>query len=164
MLLVFFLDQFIKNIVLQNIDMGDTITVIPKLFYLTYVKNTGGAWSIMDNYPIILTLISFICLIGLNYYLSMSDTYSKLETIYLGLIMGGILGNFIDRVLYDGVIDFISIHIFSYQYPIFNIADIMIVVGFILILIEIIWGDKDGNRSKERKYSFRSIFSRRTRN
>lgn len=146
--LVIIIDQFIKNIVVTNVDLNEVITIIPNFFFFTCVKNTGGAWSILDNYPFILTIIGFICIMGLNYYLSKKNKFNKLEVIYYGLILGGMIGNFIDRVVYDGVIDFIGFKFGSYQFPIFNIADITIVVGVILVLFEIIRSDNNEHRSR----------------
>ena len=126
---IFVLDQVVKNIILKVVEVGEVISIIPNFFFFTHGKNSGGAWSILESYPFILTLISFICIMGLNYYLSKKNKFTKLETIYLGLIMGGMVGNFIDRILYEGVIDFIGFKFGSYQFPIFNIADIAIVLG-----------------------------------
>ena len=150
--IILLLDQIVKNIVLKIIDVGEIISIIPDFFFFTYVKNTGGAWSILNNHTYILTLISFICIIALNYYLNKKDKYTKLETVYLGLIMGGMIGNFIDRILYQGVIDFIGFKFGSYQFPIFNIADITIVVGVGLIIFEMIRGEIYEYRSKQRKH------------
>lgn len=149
-LLVIIVDQFIKNIVLTNINLNEIISIIPDFFFFTYVKNTGGAWSIFSNYPFLLTIIGFICIMGLNYYLSKKDKFNKLEIIYYGLILGGMIGNFIDRVIYDGVIDYIGFKFGSYQFPIFNIADITIVIGVLLVLFEIIRSDNNEHRSKSK--------------
>lgn len=149
--MVFLLDQIVKNIVLKAIQLEETIYVIPNFFFFTNVKNTGGAWSILENYPFILTFISFLCIIGINYYLTKKDKFNKLEIWYLGLIMGGVLGNFVDRIIYEGVVDFIGIKFGSYQFPIFNIADIAIVVGVGLIILEMIRSEINEYRGKQRK-------------
>lgn len=150
--IVLLLDQVIKNIILKTIEVGECITLIPNFFFFTNIKNTGGAWSILDSYPMILTVISFFCIIGLNYYLTKKNQFTRIEIIYLGLIMGGMLGNFIDRIIYDGVVDFIGFQFGSYQFPIFNIADITIVVGVGLILLEMIRGELCEYRNKQRKH------------
>lgn len=150
--IILLLDQIVKNIVLKIVDIGEIISIIPNFFFFTYVKNTGGAWSILNNHTYILTLVSFICIIALNYYLNKKDKFTKLEIVYLGLIMGGMIGNFIDRILYQGVIDFIGFKFGSYQFPIFNIADITIVVGVGLIIFEMIRGELYEYRSKQGKH------------
>lgn len=149
--MVFLLDQIVKSIVLKTIQLEEIIYVIPNFFFFTSVKNTGGAWSVLENYPFILTFVSFLCIIGLNYYLTKKDKFNKLEIGYLGLIMGGVLGNFTDRMLYEGVIDFIGIKFGSYQFPIFNIADVVIVVGVGLIVLEMIRSEINEYRGKQRK-------------
>ena len=149
--MVFLLDQIVKSIVLKAIQLEEIIYVIPNFFFFTSVKNTGGAWSVLENYPFILTFVSFLCIIGLNYYLTKKDKFNKLEIGYLGLIMGGVLGNFTDRILYEGVIDFIGIKFGSYQFPIFNIADVVIVVGVGLIVLEMIRSEINEYRGKQRK-------------
>lgn len=150
--IIIILDQVIKNIVLKTIELGEIISVIPNFFFITSVKNTGGAWSILNNHTFILTLISFACIIFLNQYLAKKNTFNKIEVSYYGLIMGGMIGNFIDRLLYEGVIDFLGFKFGNYQFPIFNIADIAIVIGVGLVLIETIRGDINEFRSTKRKY------------
>lgn len=144
------IDQVIKNVILQTIPSGSIISIIPNCFFFTNVENTGGAWSILSEYTFVLTLINFICIIFLNQYLMKKDYVSQVETIYFGLIMGGMIGNFIDRVLYSGVIDFIGIKFGGYQFPIFNIADIAIVIGVGFVFLEMIRGEIDGHRGKKR--------------
>lgn len=150
--LIFLLDQIIKNVILKTIEVNEVISIIPNFFFFTNVKNTGGAWSILNDHTFILTIISFLCIIGLNYYLSKKDDMQRIEEVYLGLILGGMIGNFIDRVTYNGVIDFIGFKFGSYQFPIFNIADIAIVVGVGLLIIDMIRGEINEYRSKQRKH------------
>ena len=87
--------------------------------------------------------VSIIILGILFYYLKTRDI-SKLESVGYGLIVGGALGNLFDRVIYGYVIDFIDIYIFGYDYPIFNIADIAIVFGVIILIIDMIRGVRNG--------------------
>lgn len=146
---VILVDQFIKSIVVNNIDLGSVIDVIKNFFYITNTKNTGGAWSILNDYPIILTVISALCVILLNMYLSKREDYRRIEVISYGLLMGGIIGNLIDRIISDGVIDYIGFNIFNYSFPIFNIADIAIVVSIFLIMIDTIRSDLNERRSRK---------------
>lgn len=152
MFIVFILDQIIKNIVLRVVKLNSIVSLIPNFFFFTNVKNTGGAWSILENYTFILTLISAVCIIGLNYYLTKKKNFTKLEVVYFGLIMGGMLGNFIDRILHEGVIDFIGFKFGSYQFPIFNMADIAIVVGVGFIILEMIRSEINEYQNKQGKY------------
>jgi len=145
--LLFVLDQIIKCIVVNFISFQDTISLIPNFFYLTNVSNTGGAWSIFNNNPILLIIIGLVCIIGLGYYLYKNNSYSYLEVIYYGLIIGGIFGNFIDRIIRGGVVDYIGVILGSYYFPVFNLADICIVGGVVLLFIDSFRGDRDGIRS-----------------
>jgi len=146
----FILDQLTKYLVINFISFNETITIIPKFFYLTYVKNTGGAFSILNNNTWFLLLIGLIFILFLFNYIIKKEKFNSLEKIYLGLIIGGTLGNLIDRITYGSVIDYIGVIIGSYYFPVFNIADICIVIGAILLIIDSIKGDKNEYRSKSR--------------
>lgn len=146
--IIFILDQVLKYVVISFIGYQDTIHIIPNFLYLTYVKNTGGAWSIFDSNPIFLIMIGLICILGLGYYIYKKNNYCFLEVIYLVLIIGGVFGNFIDRIIRDGVVDYIGVILGSYYFPVFNLADICIVCGAILLMIDSFRSDKDAIRSK----------------
>lgn len=164
-LILVILDQVVKRIIINSFSLLEVKEIIPDFFYFTYVENTGAAWSILEDSTFFLTVISAICLIILNRYLMKKNTFSHLEEWYYGLIMGGILGNFIDRVVRDGVVDYIGFEFGNYQFPIFNIADMAIVIGVGLVLLEMIKGDNDDrNRSKKERDKTRSVSKRRVRN
>ena len=141
-----FLDQVIKLIVRSTI-MGKDIYVIPKFFYVTGIKNTGGAFSILSNNTILLALIGLIILAGLIYYLKDKEL-NKIEIIAYSLLIGGIIGNFIDRVVFNGVYDYLGFIFGSYYFPVFNLADIGIVISVLILIVLEIKGDKDENRSR----------------
>lgn len=143
----FILDQVVKYLVINFISYQDTIIVIPKLFYLTYVKNTGGAFSILTDNTSFLSIIGLVCISVLIYYILKKEKFNSLEKIYLGLIIGGTLGNLVDRLLYGSVVDFIGLIFGDYYFPVFNIADICIVCGAILLIIDSLKGDKNEYRS-----------------
>lgn len=143
----FIFDQLLKYIIISFISYQENISLIPRFLYLTYVKNTGGAWSMFSNNSYLLILIGIICIYGLGYYIYKKKNFSRLETLYFGLIIGGILGNFLDRILNGGVIDYIGLIFGNYYFPIFNLADICIVCGTGLLVIDSFRGDKNGNRS-----------------
>lgn len=147
---VLVIDQLVKYIILTNFSYGKEMSILPNFFYLTYVKNTGGAWSVFHESPYILFLVGIVSIGLVFYYLYKKDNFSKLEIIYLGIIMGGILGNFIDRLFRNGVIDYIGILFGNYYFPIFNIADIAIVCGGLLLIIDNVRSDIHGIRSSKR--------------
>ena len=146
--MVLIIDLFLKQIVLNNVK-SLPLTVIPSFFSISYVENTGGAWGILGNSTWILTLLSVLVVILLNQYLLKKEKYTKLEVISYGLFMGGLLGNLVDRLVYGHVIDYLDFTIFSYSYPVFNVADIALVVGVFLLVIELIRSER--NESKSRK-------------
>ena len=135
--------------IVASLSYGKEIFIIPKFLYLTHVKNKGGAWSIFQENPSILFLVGIISLGMLFYYLYKKDDFSKLEIAYLGIIIGGILGNFIDRIFQKGVIDYIGFIFGKYYFPIFNIADVAIICGAFLLIIDSLRGDIHGIRSSK---------------
>ena len=141
------MDQLLKYIVISSISYEEVIRLIPNFLYLTYVKNTGGAFSIFSNNSYLLILIGIICIFGLGYYIYKKKCFNKLEILYFGLIISGILGNFVDRIIRNGVVDYIGIILGNYYFPVFNLADIFIVCGAGLLIIDSFRSDKDGNRS-----------------
>lgn len=147
---VIMLDQLTKFLISKNLNLLDTITVIKNFFYLTYTTNTGGAWSILEGKQLLLILISIIFLILLVSYLKKEEQENKLSIIGYNLIIGGIIGNLIDRIFLRYVIDFLSFIIINYHFPIFNIADTAIVVGILLLIIEQIRSEID-ERTKSRR-------------
>ena len=131
----FFLIDFIsKQIVTHVMAINESLKIIPNFFYLTYVKNTGAAWSILEDERILLLIITVILLFLFNKYMN-KEKLEKIDTIVYGMIIGGILGNFFDRLVFSGVTDFLDFKIFGYNYPVFNLADTFIVVGIILLII-----------------------------
>ncbi len=135
-LICFIIDFISKFLIEYNLSLLDTITVIKGFFYITYTKNIGGAWSILEGRQLILVFVSIIFLVYLVYYIIKEEHISKLLLSSYSLIIGGVFGNLVDRIFRGYVIDFLSFNIFGYYFPIFNIADIFIVVGFLLLILE----------------------------
>ena len=135
--------KFLASIYLDNID------IIPVFFSLTYVENKGAAWGILNNSTIVLVGISVIVLLLISKYISSTIEFTKLSVVSYGLLIGGIFGNLIDRIFRGFVIDFLNFNILGYNFPVFNIADTMIVIGVILMFIEVI-GDTYGNKSRKK--------------
>lgn len=146
--IVLIIDQFTKLLVTTNLKELHNYVIIKDFFSLYYVKNTGAAFSILQNQSFVLIILSLIVLLVLNNYITLLTKASKLEKLSLGLILGGILGNLVDRLLYKSVIDFLSFDLFGYEFPVFNLADTAIVVGVILFLVSSI---KDNFSEKDAK-------------
>ena len=141
------LDQLLKLIIRSNISLGKEIFIIPKFLYITNVKNTGGAFSIFENNPIMLAIIGVIVIFFLYSFIK-NKKLSFIEEINYGLLIGGIIGNIIDRFIFNSVTDYIGIIFGSYYYPIFNLADIGIVVSIIILFVLEIGSEKNGISSK----------------
>ncbi len=119
-----------------------TITIIPNFFYLTYTENEGAAWGIFQGKTYLLIGISILCFIVLLREV-ITKQNSKITSISYMFILGGLVGNLFDRIFYGYVTDYLQFTFGNYSFPIFNLADIVIVVGIFLLLIEIIRGEID---------------------
>lgn len=131
---IFLFDLIIKEIIINN--LHQPLTVINDFFTLTFTKNTGGAFSILSGNIIVLIIVSLIFLIFLIKYIEKED--KNIIKIFLSFVLGGLLGNLFDRIFRKGVIDYLSFKIFNYYFPVFNLADIFIVIGvFGLLIVEL---------------------------
>lgn len=139
------IDQVIKLIISHTLKELQSITIIKNFFNITYVKNTGAAFSILEDKSTFLIIISIIFIILLDKYIKKEKEYNKLTILSYGLIMGGIFGNLLDRIMYHSVIDFLDFTIFNYSFPIFNFADICITVGIFLFAVITIFEKEDKN-------------------
>ena len=134
-LVVILLDMVSKYIVSRLLIVNESVMVIKNFFNITYVRNTGAAFSIFSGNTFLVMIVSFIIIIGIILYISKNKPSNKMEKVAYSLILGGAIGNFIDRIIYGYVRDFIEIDIFGWDYPIFNLADVFVVVGVILLVI-----------------------------
>ncbi len=139
---VLFLDRLTKSLVSARIPIGGAIPVIPHFLRITHWTNEGAAFSLFADSAspntVRWALISFSLLAAIVVLIAMLRLGSRvtLTTVALALVFAGALGNVLDRILYGSVIDFIEVHIFSYHWPDFNVADSAIVTGACLLLLE----------------------------
>ncbi len=129
------IDQVIKIIVKNNIVLNTDIKVIDNFFYLSHVHNDGAAFSMFSGNIIFLILITIIALVAIYMIFIKDKKLSNIYIVLISMLIGGILGNFIDRIIYNYVIDYLSFIIFGYYFPVFNFADICIVISIISIVI-----------------------------
>ena len=150
---ILIIDQLSKMIANTYL-VDNIINIIPNFFKLEYALNTGAAWSILNNKQALLIIISIILMIVLFMF---NNNFKKSfrNNLAFGFLYGGIWGNLVDRLFHGYVIDFLSFKIFNYDYPIFNIADIAVVFGIILLIIAIIKGEDNENSSRTRKHKTR---------
>ena len=136
------IDQISKILIIKLLEPNEVITIIKNF----YTNNTGAAFSILLGKRIFLIVVAILIIGILLYYIKKNKVDGKLNIIAFSLIIGGSLGNLVDRIVRGYVVDFISIKLGSYNFPIFNIADTLIVVGVFLLLIKNTGGNKNDNR------------------
>lgn len=134
-LLTFIIDRILKVIVSSKLVLYKKYEIINKFFYLYSCKNKGAAFSIFSGNVLFLITVTFIAFILILKYIKENYHKTKLENIAYGLLLGGVIGNLFDRIFYGYVIDFISFIIFNYNFPVFNIADISIVISVFLLIV-----------------------------
>ena len=127
------LDQFTKYLIFNNYKLFVNKDLL--LFKLDFVKNYGAAFSILSGSRVFLSIISIIFSIILFYLILRKNNQDILELFAYSLILGGTIGNGIDRIIKGFVIDFINLKMIDF--PVFNVADVSINIGFILILYSI---------------------------
>lgn len=134
------IDQLVK---LLAMTITNPITVIPGFLQLNYVKNFGVAWSMFNN-KISFIIIFSIFAIGYLFYIL--NQYRDQAVIHFGILMmiGGAFGNVIDRLFRGFVVDYVDVVIFGYDFPVFNIADMLLVCGVIIIFVETLRKVKNG--------------------
>ncbi|MDY0027985.1 MAG: signal peptidase II [Candidatus Humimicrobiaceae bacterium] len=129
---VLVLDQATKYLVIQKVPINTSVEVIDGFFYITHVNNTGAAFGIFQEYTKVLTVISIVAIFLIVLLKLVVKIDTVLYNISLGFILGGALGNLIDRYFVGRVTDFLN---FTFFGAVFNIADFFINVGFILAII-----------------------------
>lgn len=148
-LLFVVIDQIVKILVISKLALQQPITIINNFFNITYVRNTGAAWSILSGNVLLLIMISVLALVAIYYYLIKDKELNKIDMVSYSMLIGGIIGNLIDRVVHGYVIDYLDFKIFNYNFPIFNVADTLIVISIIIIGISLIVGEyREQNRNK----------------
>lgn len=139
--IVLVLDQATKLWILNAIPYGANpyeggmIAVIPGFFYIIHANNDGAAWGMFAGWPYALGVLGGVALAAIYFFRKQLELHRPLVQIIFGLLIGGIIGNMIDRFAYGHVVDFLDFHFGSYRYPTFNIADSGICVGVALYVI-----------------------------
>ena len=141
-------DQLTKFLVVKYMTLGQSISVIDNFLYITSHRNEGAAWGILQGKMIFFYVVTLV-VIGLVilWIRKLDIKKEKLLVIALSLILGGALGNFIDRVMYQHVVDFINTYIFGYDFPIFNIADSALCIWVFLMAVDAILDIKRHSQS-----------------
>lgn len=126
-------DQLTKYLTVQNIDLYEVIEIIPNVLSFTYIQNTGAAWSILEGKMWFFYIVTIIVIAFLLYYLYTEAKTNKILGIILSVVLAGTIGNFIDRLVFQYVIDMIKVDFINF--PIFNVADMLLTVGVGVLII-----------------------------
>ena len=146
--LVLIIDQISKSLIEIFFKLNESVMVIKNFFYITVVHNTGGAWSIFSNHSYLFIIASIVAIVLLIKFMFGFKNNLR-NSIAFASLFGGIFSNLADRLFLGYVRDFLDFKIFGYDYPIFNIADIAIVVGVILLIIAVIKGEDKYDKSRK---------------
>ncbi|WP_127592003.1 signal peptidase II [Paenibacillus lautus] len=143
---LFLIDQGTKYLIASKLELYEQIPVIGDFFLITSSRNRGAAFGILQDQLWFFIVVTLIVVGGIVWYLrKVSKEGRKLLPTALALVLGGALGNFIDRLLMGEVVDFLQFNFGSYTFPIFNIADSCIVIGVGLIILDTLL---EGRREK----------------
>lgn len=140
-------DQLIKYLVVENLKPISTVEVIPGLFSLTYVENRGAAFGMLSNARWIFILFTLAVIAAIIFVLFKYRVKSKLFNIAVVLIVGGGIGNLIDRIFYGFVVDYLSVSFFP---PVCNFADYCITVGAGIMVIYLLFFSSWFNKDKKK--------------
>lgn len=146
--LVILLDQLTKWLVVKNMQLGERIDIIDPYLSLLSHRNRGAAWGMLEGQMWLFYIVTVIVVIGIVYYFHTEAKGIPLFSVSLMLLLGGALGNFIDRLFQGEVVDFVSvlIPVINYDFPIFNVADAALSIGVGLLIIYIILDEKKNKK------------------
>jgi|AntRauTorcE11897_2_1112592.scaffolds.fasta_scaffold02761_6 signal peptidase II len=133
------LDQLTKMWIVNTLRLSESFTVVPSFLNITSHRNYGASWGLFQDQLGFFVIITLLALGVFVFLLKDIDFKNKpFYSIGLPLLIGGTIGNFIDRLRLGYVVDFIDTYIFTYNFPIFNVADMALTVGMILFAIDIV--------------------------
>lgn len=148
-IIVILVDQWTKWIVDKKMEVYESIPIIENFFYLTSHRNKGAAWGILQGHMTFFYIITVVVIVGIIFYMQKHAKDNRLLAISLSLLLGGAIGNFIDRLVRKEVVDFLDFIIINYDFPIFNVADSALTIGVILILIVTFLDERKAKKGKQ---------------
>ncbi|MCM3713124.1 signal peptidase II [Halalkalibacter oceani] len=146
---IILIDQLTKWVVDTQMEIGERLTIIENVLYFTSHRNTGAAFGILQGQMWFFYIITTVVIIGIIYYMQKEAKNSRLFGTALGLILGGAIGNFIDRLFRGEVVDFVDTYIFGYDFAIFNVADASLCIGVGLLFIKMIGDERREKKEKK---------------
>lgn len=143
------LDQYFKSLAVEHLSSRPDLTlpVIPDVFHLTYVENRGAAFGMLSGQGVLLIVLTAIILLALIVLILLNKIRSPFLLWSLALVIGGGIGNMIDRIFRQYVVDYLDVRII--QFAVFNFADCCVVVGCILLMIYVVFFDHDFRKKKK---------------
>jgi len=136
------LDQLAKYWISTTMKLYDSITVIPGFFWISYLRNTGAAWSIFEGQLWFFLVLTSAAMVVMMYFFFKTPKSNQLLRFALIFMFVGAMGNFIDRAMFGYVRDFLSFNTFGYMFPVFNVADMALNVGAGLLILEAVFERK----------------------
>jgi len=128
-------DIIIKQLVISTMALNSKITVINSFFSIWYVKNSGAAFGMLENWRLLLILFALAVIYLIIKMLKKEKRFTIVNTLLYAMMLAGIIGNLIDRLIYHAVIDYLSFNLAGFQFAVFNLADFYIVSAIIIYLI-----------------------------
>ncbi len=147
--LIVLFDQLTKLIVLSELTKVATIELIEKVFYFTYCENTGAGFSVFSEHTGMLAIISALVIVAMILYVVLKKPKSRMLITALTFLVGGAIGNLVDRVRLGFVVDFLDFRLIDF--PIFNVADCFVTIGAALLIIYILFIDGKDERKEKKK-------------
>lgn len=138
---ILLLDQITKLLVVKFMEYGESIPLIDGFLYLTSHRNEGAAWGMLQGRMWLFYIITLFVIVVLVMFYKREAHKSKLLQVSIIFLLAGAIGNFIDRLLFQKVVDFLDTIIFGYDFPIFNVADASLTIGVVLMLVQIFFFD-----------------------
>jgi len=139
------IDQITKYLTVQNIGLYEIKEIIPNFLSFTYIQNSGAAWSLLEGKMWFFYIITIIVIAFLLYYLYTEGRKDKILGIILSIVLAGTIGNFIDRLIFQYVVDMIRLEFINF--PIFNVADMLLTVGVAALLIYSIYEERSSTNN-----------------
>lgn len=130
------LDAMTKATISTAFDYGERFEVIKDFFWLTYLRNYGAAWSILEGQKWFFIIVGLVAMCIMLYFYMKSDNKQVIYRLSLLFLFAGTIGNFMDRAMLGYVRDFLSFKIIDYYFPVFNVADISLNIGVGLLILE----------------------------
>ncbi|WP_186671346.1 signal peptidase II [Sporosarcina sp. BP05] len=145
---VIILDQFTKWLVVKNMELEEKISIADPYLGLLSHRNKGAAWGMLEGQMWLFYIVTVVVAIGIIYFFHKEAKGQPLFEVSLMFLLGGAIGNFIDRLWRKEVVDFVdvTIPVINYDFPIFNVADAALTVGVIMIIIHIILDEKKNKK------------------